>query len=190
MNYKEELQKATDLLAKEGYIFLGQNMKFGGTSLFHMIKHLPEEQRIELPVCEEMQMGITTGMALEGLKICSVYPRMDFLILAMNQLINHMDKVRIMSDNQFSLKGVIIRTAIGSNRPLMPGVQHCQDYTEALKLMCKEINVVKLESADQIVPEYQKAVDSDVPTILIEIPDKYNEDLKDELIKSRKEVIR
>ena len=84
VNYKEELQRATDLLAKNNYIFLGQNVRYGGTSMYHMIKHLPEEQRIELPVFEEVQAGIATGMALEGEKICSIYPRMDFLILAMN----------------------------------------------------------------------------------------------------------
>ena len=57
MNYKEELQKATDILAENGYIFHGQNMRAGGTSLFHMIKHIPEEQRIEVPVFEDIQMG-------------------------------------------------------------------------------------------------------------------------------------
>ena len=190
MNYKEELQKATDMLAKNGYIFIGQNMRYGGTSMFHMIKHLPESQRIELPVFEETQMGITTGMVLEGLKICSVYPRMDFLILAMNQLINHADKARIMSDGQFKLKGMIIRTAIGSNKPLMPGPQHCQDYTEALKLMCKEIKVIKLERAEDIYNAYADAMYSETPTIIVEVPDLYNEDLKEDLIKSRKNIIR
>src|SRR3990167_3121955 len=100
-NYKEELQRATDLLGKNGYIFLGQNMVAGGTSQYHMIKHLPIEQRSELPVFEDIQMGMATGMTLEGFKICSVYPRMDFLILGINQLINHLDKMEEMSDGQF-----------------------------------------------------------------------------------------
>jgi len=189
MNYKEELEKATNLLGEKGYIFLGQNMKFGGTSMFHMIKHLPESQRIELPVMEETQMGISLGMSLEGLKICSIYPRFDFLILAINQLVNHIDKVRIMSDNQFKAKGLIIRTCIGSNKPLMPGPQHCQDYTEALKLMCKDIKVIKLESAKHIMPAYLEAIESDTPTLLVEIPDLYNQDLTKDLIESRKKLI-
>lgn len=190
MNYKDELQRATDMLAEADYIFLGQNMKFGGTSMYHMVKHLPEKQRIELPVFEETQMGMTIGMTLEGLKICSVYPRMDFLILAINQIVNHADKIKRMSDGQFKLKGMIIRTAIGSTKPLFSGEQHSGDYTEAVRLMCKDIKVIKLETAEQIVPAYKEAMESDVPTIIIEVPDLYNEDLKPELIESRKNIIR
>ena len=176
------------MLGKEGYIFLGQNMKFGGTSMFHMIKHLPEEQRIELPVMEEMQMGISTGMALEGFKICNVYPRMDFLILAINQLINHLDKMEEMSDGQFKPK-VIIRTCVGSTKPLMPGPQHSQNYTEALKKMVTNIDVVELLDAADILPAYTMAMNSTRSTILIEHSDLYNQDLKGELIESRKQPL-
>ena len=143
MNYKEELQKATNILGENGYIFLGQNMLAGGTSMYHMVKHLPVEQRIELPVFEEIQMGMSIGMALENVKVCSIYPRWDFLICAINQLVNHADKVKRMSNGQFKLKGLIIRTAVGSVAPMFPGEQHCGDYTEAVKLMCKDIKVIK-----------------------------------------------
>jgi len=191
MNYKEELEKATNILGEAGYIFHGQNMVAGGTSMFHMIKHLPLTQRIELPVFEDIQMGMATGMALNGEKICTVFPRMDFLILALNQLVNHADKMNVMSNGQFKLKGLIIRTAIGSNYPLMPGPQHCQDYTKALKHMCRHINVIKLETPDQIVPAYEEAMKSDIPTVIIEVPDLYNTDLKEQLIESRaKDIIR
>ena len=132
MTYLQELQKSMNLLGENGYIFIGQNMKFGGTSMFHTVKHLPIEQRIELPVSEEMQMGMSIGMSLEGLKIVSVYPRMDFLLLAMNELINHLDKAEEMSDGQFKPK-VIIRTCVGSVKPMMPGPQHMQDYSKELK---------------------------------------------------------
>ena len=81
MTYLQELQKSMNLLGENGYIFIGQNMKFGGTSMFHTVKHLPIEQRIELPVFEEVQAGIATGMALEGLKIVSVYPKNEFFII-------------------------------------------------------------------------------------------------------------
>src|SRR3990167_9584161 len=186
-NYKDELVKANNILAGKGYIFLGQNLKFGGTSQFHMLKHLPESQRIELPVCEEMQMGMSLGMTLEGLKICSIYPRFDFLILATNQLVNHLDKVRLMSDGQFKAKGLIIKTCVGSVKPLFPGEQHCGDYTEAFKLMCKEIKVIKLENAEMIVPAYLEAMESETPTLLIELPDLYNQDLAFNEIKKSKE---
>ena len=189
-SYKDELQRATNLLGDKGYLFFGQNMRFGGTSMYHMIKHLPESQRIEVPVFEDIQMGMSIGLALEGKKVCSIFPRMDLLILAINQLINHADRVRLMSDGQFKLKGLIIRSAIGSTWPLMPGEQHSGDYCEGIQKMCKEIKVVKLERAEQIYPAYEAAMISDVPTLIVEIPDLYNQELTDELIESRKQLIK
>ena len=188
MNYKEELQKSTDLLAENNYLFLGQNMQSGGTSLFHMIKHLPSKQRMEVPVFEDVQMGMGLGMSLNGMNICSVYPRWDFMILALNQLVNHVDKIKRMSSDQFKAKGLIIKVSVGSVKPLFPGEQHCGDYTEALKLMCKDVNVVKLEYADQILQAHKLAMESDVPTVLVDLPDKYNQDLTDELIESRRQA--
>lgn len=185
MNYKDELQKATDLLAQKGYIFVGQNMIAGGTSLYHMVKHLPIEQRIELPVFEDIQMGMSIGMALEALKVCSVYPRWDFMLLALNQIVNHADKVKRMSNGQFKLKGLIIRTCVGSVSPMFPGEQHSGDYTDAVRMMCKDIKVVKLESPEQIVPVYTEAMNSDVPTIIVEIPDLYNKHFIYDIEKSK-----
>lgn len=184
--YKEELMKAMQLLGDHPKtVFIGQNMVYGGTSMFWTIQDVKKEKRIELPVFEEVQMGMSIGMALEGYIPVSVYPRMDFLICATNQLVNHLDKTAEMSDGQFK-PVVIIRTAIGSKSPLMPGPQHCQDHTEALRLLCKNINIVKLERAEQIVPEYQKALKADRPTVLVEIPDLYNKDLEDKIKSTRK----
>lgn len=188
-SYKEELMKAMDLLAAHPKtVFIGQNMVFGGTSMFWTLKNVPLEKRVELPVFEEVQMGMSLGMALEGYIPITVYPRMDFLICATNQLVNHLDKAQEMSDGQFK-PVVIIRTAVGSTSPLMPGPQHCQDHTDAFKLMCKNVNIVKLERADQIVPEYKKALEADRPTMLIEIPDLYNKDLEENMKEARKRLI-
>jgi len=186
MTYKDELIRAMNLLgSRENVLFVGQNVLYGGTSMYHTFKHLPREKMIELPVFEEIQAGICTGLALLGFLPVSIYPRMDFLILALNQIVNHLDKAEAMSDGAFKPK-VIVRTAIGSTNPLMPGPQHCQDHTEALKLMCSNMNVVKLRSADMVYPEYERALRSDKSTILVEIPDLYNKDLEKELKESRK----
>ncbi len=186
MTYLEQIQKSMNLLGEKGYIFLGQNMVAGGTSMFHTVKHLPIEQRIEVPVFEDIQAGMATGMALEGLKIVSVYPRMDFLLLAFNQLINHLDKMQEMSESQFKPK-VIIRTCVGSTKPMMPGKQHCQNHTEALKSMCTNIDVIELLKAEDIYPAYEKAMNSDRSTILIEHSDFYNADFAHTEIKESKE---
>ena len=52
-------------------------------------------------------MGMTLGLALEGYIPVSCFPRFDFLILALNQLVNHIDKIDYLTDNQFKSKIII-----------------------------------------------------------------------------------
>ena len=72
---------------------------------------------------------------------------------------------------------IIIRTGIGSQRPLHPQFQHIGDFTEAVQKMCTTIEVLKLENPDQIFPAYKKAYErgDGVNTILVEYGDYYNE---------------
>jgi pyruvate/2-oxoglutarate/acetoin dehydrogenase E1 component len=137
---------------------------------------VPTDRLIELPVAEEMQMGMTTGMALTGLIPVSIFPRWNFLICAMNQLINHLDKIQVMSNGGYKVKA-IVRTGIGSQRPLHPQHQHVGDYTEALRSMCTTIEVIRLEEPSDIFPAYEKALlrDDGRSTLLVEYGDFYNE---------------
>ena len=173
MTYLDELKNAMKLLDKEGYYFIGQNMRWGGTSMFHTIKDIPEKRRIELPVIEDCQMGMSIGLALEGYLPLSIYPRWDFLILAANQLVNHLDKLKILSEGQFD-PFIIIRTAVGSTAPLFPGEQHNQNHSEAFKKMLKYVKVYELKSAKDIVPTYKKILEEKVPAITVEYPDLYD----------------
>ena len=154
--------------------------------MYWTVDKLPKEQRIELPVFEDVQAGIATGMTLNGMKICCVYPRFDFMLLAFNQIVNHLDKVEEMSDGMYKPR-VIIRVAVGSSKPLMPGPQHCQDYSKELKTMCKNIDVVELRTADMVYEEYSRALNSSRSTILVEYPDIYNQEMTEIFIKSREE---
>ena len=90
-------------------------------------------------------MGVTLGMALNGLIPVSIY-QMEFLLLAVNQL-NHIDKINDISDGEFDPR-IIIRTAVGSKRPLNPQSQHLGDFTKFLKESCKNINVQKLNKGE------------------------------------------
>lgn len=168
MTYKEELAKAMNMLSEnEKVLFLGQCVSYPGTSTGDSFKDIPESKKIELPIIEDAQMGMCVGLSLEGFIPISIYPRMDFLIIALNQIANHLDKIEEMSNGEFKPK-VIIRTSIGAKKPLYPGAQHCGDYTEALKLILKNIEIVKLNHSNEILPAYEKALKSDKSTILIE----------------------
>ena len=156
--------------------FIGQAVTCPGTAMTTSLKNIPEDKLLELPVAEEMQMGMSIGLALAGHVPVSLFPRWDFLLLAVNQLVNHLDKLSIMSNRGFQPK-VIIRTGIGSVRPMHPQFQHIGDYTEAFKLMCTNIEIIRLEESDNIFPAYKKALEREdgKSTILVEYGDYYNE---------------
>jgi pyruvate/2-oxoglutarate/acetoin dehydrogenase E1 component len=174
MTYKDELVKAMEFLGNQDKtIFLGQSVAYSGNAIFKTLEKVPMSKRIEMPIFEDTQMGISIGLNFGGFTPISIFPRMDFFINAMNQLENHLDKIKEMSHNEFNPK-VIIRTAIGSVKPLYPGIQHCSDYTIALKVMLKNINVVRLTNSKEIVSEYKRAFESEKSTILIEDSDLYD----------------
>ena len=175
MKYFDELKRSMEYLANDDRtVFLGQAVAVPGTGMSNTLKDVSKDKLIELPVAEEMQMGMSLGMALHGRIPISVYPRWNFLLCAVSQLVNHVDKLSLMSKYKAN---VIIRTSIGSERPLHPQCQHVGDFTEAFKLMCKTVEVIRLDEPDQIFPAYEKALlrDDNRSTILVEWGDYYNE---------------
>ena len=176
MKYFKNLKNAMELIgSKKKSIFLGQAVSYPGTAMFNTLKDINKKKLIELPVAEEMQMGMTIGMMMSGYTPVSIYPRFNFLLLAINQLVNHLDKFNEMTGNPKKFKS-IIRTSVGSKSPLNPQSQHLGDYSESLKKMCESVNIVKLKDPNKIKKEYMKAFNrkDGVSTILIEYGDYYN----------------
>ena len=173
MNYKEEITKAMTKLAQQpDTIFIGQSIAYPGHVLFHTLEGVPMEKRLEFPVAEDFQLGFSIGLALMGYLPISVYPRMDFLVLALNQIVNHLDKIPEMSAGQYTPK-VIIRTLVGSKTPMNPGPQHCQDYTEALRKMIS-IPVYRIKAPEAVSFIYNKALEQKQSCIIVEIADLYD----------------
>ena len=176
MKYFDELKRSMDWLAgKPDTLFLGQAVAAAGTGMSNTLKDVPQEKLLEFPVCEDMQMGFTNGLALAGECVpISIFPRWNFLLLATNQIVNHLDKIPAMSEYK---PKVIIRTAIGSERPIHPQHQHVGDYTEAFRSTTTNIEVVRLDEPEQIFESYRKAYEREdnKPTILVEWGDYYNE---------------
>lgn len=116
-------------------MFIGQAVEYEGTALSNTIKDIPFESRLELPVFENTQMGITLGMAMNRIPVVSIFPRLNFLICACDQLVNHLDKyVAMTQDDDIH---VVIRTAIGSDIPMYPGHQHIGDLSYGIEAMLK-----------------------------------------------------
>ena len=175
--YMDELTRSMEYLGKfDNTIFIGQSVEVAGTAMRNTLLNVDDSKLVEMPVDEDFQMGLATGMALTGLIPISIFPRWNFLLLATNQIVNHLDKLKEITQSKNPGK-VIIRTGIGSVIPLHPGPQHTGDFTEAFKLMCPNLNIVRLDTTSMIFDEYQKAYErSDgISSLLIEWSDKYND---------------
>lgn len=177
MKYFDELKRSMNFLAQDPRtVFLGQAVAVAGTAMTNTLNEIPPGRLIELPVAEEMQMGMTTGMALTGLVPVSIFPRWNFLLSAISQLVNHLDKVQVMSNGGYEAKAVI-RTGIGSQRPLHPQYQHVGDFSDAIQAMCTTVEVIRLEEPCDIFPAYQRALlrEDGRSTILVEYGDFYSQ---------------
>ena len=177
MKYFDELKRSMDWLGeKSNTLFLGQAVEYAGTGMTNTLKDVDKSKLLEMPVNEDMQMGISLGMALNSTVPISIYPRWNFLILAANQIVNHLDKAKIMSDGGYTPK-VIIRVGIGSQRPLHPQHQHIADFTSGFRAMCETVDIIRLEEPHQIFESYQYAYNrtDNRSTILVEYGDYYNE---------------
>jgi pyruvate/2-oxoglutarate/acetoin dehydrogenase E1 component len=175
MKYKEELTRSMKWLSdKEDTVFLGQACAVSGHSISSTLVDVELKKRIEMPVFEEVQLGISTGMAMNGYVPITMYPRFDFFILACNQLVNHLDKMEEMSKGNMRPR-VIIRVATGSKTPIDAGPQHTQNHYEAFKKMLTNINIVELREPEQIFPAYKKAYEREdsKPTLFVEIGEFY-----------------
>ncbi len=174
--YSSELEKAMEWLGQqEKSLFIGQAVRYPGTALYNTLTKVPDDKKIELPVMEESQIGMSIGLSLQGFVPINIMPRWNFVLLATNQIVNHLDKYKEMSDGQYVPK-VIIRTVKGSEDPLFPGHQHIGSFSEAFRLMCNNIEVIDLERPEDILPLYQHAYlrQDGKSTILVEIGDLLN----------------
>ena len=177
MRYLDEVVRSMKMLAEHpDTVFLGQSIVYAGNIIHKTLIDVPVEKKIELPVAEDFQMGYSTGLALAGYIPVTTYPRMDFLVLACNQLVNHLDKFNDISHGKVHPK-VIIKTMVGSIRPLDPGHQHKQNYIEAFRLMCKTIEIIELSEPSEIYPAHDHALNrtDGRSTLLVEYGDYYND---------------
>jgi len=163
--YKKAIHEGMLNFAKlPNSIFLGQQV--GVTNFYSTLDGIPDEKRIELPVAEELQLGMSIGLAMQGYLPISIYQRMDFLPRACDQLVNHLDVMNEMSRGKFNPK-VIIFSTIGSKDPLDTGLQHSKDLTEGFQALLKNIKVVKLETAEQAKFVYWEALTDNESHLII-----------------------
>ena len=152
-------------------LFVGQAVKYPGQRAFPSFAGVPMERRIEMPVVEDFQMGFCSGLALEGYIPICFYPRWDFLVIAANQLINHLDKMKAMGGWRPKL---IIRTAVGGTTPLNPGPQHTQNHTHGMRQMLTWVSIMEVLSPKYVFETYVAALEAPEPVIVVEHMARYD----------------
>lgn len=163
-NYHTAIKLELEEFAKDEKVrFLGQQT--ASENFYSLLTDIPLTKRTEMPIVEELQVGLCTGLALEGyLPIC-IIQRMDFLLRCSDQIANHLDKIKSMSRNTFSPK-VIIFTTVGTTEPLNCGPQHCQDFTEAFQKLVK-FPVIRIDTVEQVKETFDLARTCEGPIMII-----------------------
>ncbi len=81
MKYFDEIKSSMEWLARDPRtVFIGQAVEVPGTAMSNTVKDIPIARRIELPVAEELQMGMSIGLALQVQVPVSIYPRWKLFI--------------------------------------------------------------------------------------------------------------
>lgn len=164
--YFDALTDAMNKLAEDPRtVFMGQAVVYPGTAMFHSLANVPVSKKIELPVMEDAQLGMAIGMALDGMIPVCIYPRINFLLLAMNQLVLHLDKLPIYSDYH---PRVIIRTAVATPKPLDPGPQHLGNFIGVIAAMCESIHVTTVRGPQAVRRAYDNAMLRKESSLIVE----------------------
>ena len=172
LSYKDALIRAnTSLADDERSRFIGYGLQKGRA--LGTLKEVSKSQIIEMPVAENLMAGFGIGLSLKGYRPVLFIERMDFLLNALDALVNHLDKIQRMSGGEFS-PSMIIRCIVGNkNKPLYTGITHTQDFSEALRGMVS-FPVVQLKTAEDVLSSYEQAttnLDKGISTVLVEYKD-------------------
>ncbi len=171
LSYKDALKQSMEMIAKK------DNVLFLGYNVFHSsangtLKDIPLEKRIELPVAENLMTGLAIGLSLEGYLPVLYFERHDFMLIALDAIANHLDKLKRISYGEYEAP-VIIRAVVGSKKPLYPGLTHIQDFTSFFKNLLS-FPIYDPKTSGEVLDAYQKAINSTSPIMIVERKELYD----------------
>ncbi len=128
ISYKDAIFEATDQsLARDPRVFVFGEGVDDPSGVFGTTKDLQEkygEDRVfDTPIAENSITGFAAGAAMAGLRPILIHSRMDFLILSLDQLVNHASKWNYMFGGKVNVP-MVVRTI--SARGWGSGAQHSQ----------------------------------------------------------------
>ncbi len=152
-------------------------------SINGLLKRFGEKRVIETPIAENGMTGVCIGAALCGMHPVIIFQRIDFALMAMDQIVNHAAKWHYMYGGKMSVP-LVLRGIIG--RGWGQGAQHSQSlqsmfaHIPGLKVVmpssprdAKGLLISSLEDKNPVVfLEYRSLYDlkEDVPIGYYSIP--------------------
>jgi len=118
----------------------------------------------DMPLSENGMTGVCIGAALSGLRPVMVHQRIDFALLAMDQLINNAAKWHYMFDGKASVP-LVVRMIVG--RGWGQGPQHSQSL-QAMFAQVPGIKVIMPTTAHDAKGMLISAIEDDNPVLFIE----------------------
>jgi pyruvate dehydrogenase E1 component beta subunit len=148
----KDAMESTDKTIMFGQGIIDHKGIFGTTT--GMAEKYGRDRVVEVPLAEEGVTGICIGAALNGIYPINVHIRADFVLLAMNQIINLAAKYKYMFGGLFEVP-MLIRLVIG--RSWGQGAQHSQSL-QSLFAHIPGLTVIMPASSGAIVDSYAHAV--------------------------------
>jgi len=175
MLYREALNRALDevMAADDTVVTLGEDVGLYGGS-FRVTEGLVEKygqkRVIDTPIAELSIVGNAVGMAIGGLRPVAEIMTGNFALLAFDQIINHMAKLRYMSNGKITLP-MVVRFPQGVSRQL--AAQHSESYEQMLSAV-PGLKVLSVNDVNYAYHALKYAILSDDPFVFIEHELLYN----------------
>ncbi len=135
-----------------------------------------------MPISELSITGFGIGLSIAGYKPIIEIMFGDFITLAADQIINHLSKFHYMLDDQ-KPRSFIMRTPMGGGRGYGP--THSQSL-EKIFFGIPGINILAINPFLDVANLYEKAIDSQIPSIIIENKLLYSEE--NQLLKNKDKI--
>lgn len=168
ITYIEAIRTALDeeLARDPGVYVLGEDVTLGGPfgATKGLVERFGERRIVNTPISEGAVMGIATGAAALGLRPVVEVMYVDFITLALDQLVNHAAKLHYMSGGQLRIP-LTVRVqqgAVGNS-----GAQHSQSL-EAWLAHVPGLKVAMPANAADAKGLLKTAIRDDNPVAFIE----------------------
>jgi len=169
ISYKDAMIQSMTELGEEGAIFIGYNVAYGNA--IGTLKNVSDDQKLETPVAENLMVGLAIGMSFEGYLPVLYFERHDFMLVAADAIVNHIDKIERISHGEFKCP-VIIRAVTADAGPFYSGITHSQDFTNLFKVAVS-FPVLDPIRGDDVVAGFKGAKKSGRPCMIIERKSRY-----------------